>query len=182
MHGRDIDRSERRATAEEIATGTRLHTTTKFHQRLDETKSSIERRFALLWKRKKDLSNDKQAHTAAINAVEMFLGQKDQLTAELATVNDNLEELGQQLAARNFSAGKNVSELYARSMSLSANLERNFDSTERARSEIARLAPTAAEYDQVVALIAQMDEFSTKLYAALNGVLDELTIPTDKAE
>lgn len=172
--------SQRRATAEEMALSGRLHVRGQLSQRLDESKSAIEKRFAMLWRRKKDLSNDKQAHTAAINALEMFSSQRPTIAAELKIVSDTLVELGNQLVAHNFSAGKNVSELYTQSMSLSARLERNLESIGKTQSEIARLAPIAAEYDQVVALIAQMDEFSAKLYAALNGVLDEFKIPTDE--
>lgn len=169
-------------TEEEKALSSRLHARTQMSQRLDENKGAIEKRFVELWRRKKELSNDKQAHTAAINALEMFSSQRPTIADELKTVNDTLVELGNQLVAHNFSAGKNVSELYTQSVSLSARLERNLESIGNTQSEIARLAPVAAEYDQVVALIAQMDEFSSKLLAALNGVLDEFKVPTDKAE
>lgn len=179
---RDCAHRNPRATEEEVALHERIHQTRQTTTRLDEKKSEVEKRFAELWKRKRDLSNDKQDHTAAINALEMFSSQRPGIAAELATVNDTLAELGQQLAARNFSAGKDVSELYARSMNLSANLERNLKTLDQTRAKIASLAPNAAEYDQVVILIAQMDEFFNQLNAALNGVLDAHTLPPTEAE
>lgn len=172
----------RPATEEEVALHGRTHQTRQTTTRLDEKKSEVEKRFAELWKRKRDLTNDKQEHTAAINSLEMFSTQRPRIAAELATVNDTLAELGQQLAARNFSAGKNIPELYARSMTLSANLERNLKILDKTRAKIASLAANAAQYDQVVILIAQMDEFFNQLNAALNGVLDAHVLPPTEAE
>lgn len=171
-----------RTTKEEMARSDRLHVTNQLRQRLDERKNATEKRFADLWQRKRDLSNEKRDHMAAINALEMFSSQKPAIVAELKTANDTLIELGHQLAAHNFSAGKNVSELYVQSVSLSARLERNSESIKRSQSEITHLAPSAAEYDQVVILIAQMDEFFAQLNAALNGVLDSHILPPAEAE
>lgn len=172
----------RRPTEEEVALNDRTHQRGQIATRLDQKKSETEKRFAALWQRKKELSSEKRDHVAAISAVEMLSSKRLELTEELTTVSDALVELGHQLAACNFSAGKNVAELYNRSMTLSSSLERNFNALGNAQSTISSLAPSAAQYDQVVVLIAQMDEFFAKLNAALNGVIDEHILPPAEAE
>lgn len=180
MHGRDRSSSPRRPTEEEIALNERLHQRGQISTRLDEKKAEIEKRFSELYQAKKHYTEDKHGHVTGLETEQRLALQNATEREELERINDEIASMGGMIAARNFDACEGIPALYERSKVLSASIDRTITALQQARIKIERHAPNAAKFDQVVILIAQMNEFSARLHAALNGVLDEFKIPTDE--